>query len=332
MIRYKINKIIRILLTISLIPMIAIGSTIYQSYEALYEAKATYNSNINSIKDTEWFAILTILNENISKAHIQASSAEHSIKKDLLATYTGNMKQLRVDLRSDSTNKAIDIISKEISHRYLNTQSDDNRIVIATESKVIADNSISASIGKESRSWEEEIANKNNKALAKESIRIILNKEGQVAFIESSVYNYSHKGDDIIYPNIDNLRDEFYSNGILALKSYNMLVAAYLTDEGDIFGVPDIGVNGLRNVNDKLIIIQRFNMYDAISNHQELFAKFDHGINQCKKELEKQISDIMVRLVLNLTIMILAFIGLICSVVICLNWGDEGDAGRRSNS
>ena len=333
MIGYRFKKIIRILMSISLIPMIAIGSTIYQSYESLYEAKATYNSNIADIKDTEWAAITTILDENSDKAHVQANNVERNLRKDLLLAYDGNLDQLKIDIRSNSTSAARSIISKEISHRYMNIQSDDNRMVVATEDRVFADNSITASLGKESRSWGEEIASKSNKQLANSSIKIILSRQGQGTFIESSEYHNSHNGDkEIIYPSMDSLKDEFYSNGILVLKSYNMLVPAYLTDEGDIFGTPDIGVDGLKADNDKLIIIQRFNMFDAVAQHQELFAKFYHGIRQCNKELERQISDIMVRLVLNLTIMVLAFIGLICSAVICLNWGDEGDAGRRSNS
>ena len=73
------------------------------------------------------------------------------------------------------------------------------------------------------------------------------------------------------------LKRIYKEEGLEGLESYQFLVPAYITDDGDIFGQKDV-VKGVIRRNHKLVVIQEYNLYDQIT------AKFPELINDTSEE------------------------------------------------
>ena len=324
----KFRRGIRLLLVIALIPIIAIGTTIYQAYNDLQESKASLKKAITEIHQTEWISIRAIVHENIAKAQLQADTTKRDLHHKLLINYGNNLDQLRHDLRVNEPNKAHEVLQEVTSYKFLNKKNDDNRIILADDHRIIADSCLSASL-KPNRTWEEETNSRMNPVLYKDSVEKILHQQVPYAIIESSLYTQSHVGDAMETSDFNVIKSEYLKYGVGALKSYNIIVPSYLTDHGDIFGVPDITPDGTRNVNHKITIIQEFNLFDSILQYNSLFEQYNSARNSCKDIHDRHVSEMITRLILNLAIMVLTFIALICSVMVFFKLGDEGD--ERSN-
>lgn len=321
----KFRRGIRLLLVIALIPIITIGSTIYQAYNDLEESKTNLKRTMGEIHQTEWISIRAIADENIAKAQLQANTTKGDLHHKLLMNYGDNLDQLRHDLRVNEPNKAHEILQEVTSYKFLNKKNDDNRIILADDHRIIADSSLSASL-KPNRTWEEETNSRMNPVLYKDSVEKILHQQVPYAIIESSLYTQSHVGDTMETSDFNVIKSEYLKYGVSVLKSYNIIVPSYLTDHGDIFGVPDITPDGTRNVNHKITIIQEFNLFDSILPYNSLFEQYNSARNSCKDIHDRHVSEIITRLILNLAIMVLTFIALICSVMMFFKLGDEGDA------
>jgi hypothetical protein len=79
----------------------------------------------------------------------------------------------------------------------------------------------------------------------------------------------------ITFPSLEQLKNIFFKEGIDGLKGYNVLVPVYITDDGDLFGTPDIGPDGKVNHTHKIIVVQRFSIYEVVKNtfNSQLFIK-----------------------------------------------------------
>lgn len=326
---------IRALMLISLIPIFAIANTIFQSYETIEWTRSNYISQAEFVKQHEWNFVKVIINENTNKAKIQAESTKKIIESELLKEYSSNMDQLKVDLRSARSNSkykpdmAHTIIYDAIVGKFINVQNDDNRMMIINESRVIFDPSLVAS-QKGSREWDTEFNYSKNKELASHAIQKIINKQtSELVLTESSYYQMNEKY-VWLDPTIDDLKNEFYEYGLPILKKYDGLVPAYITEDGDIFGIPDVDHNGLKNQNDKIIVVQRFNLYDAIQQHKEIFSAYELISKQNNERLDREVSDIVYRLVLNIASMTLVFVTILFIVATCLKWSDV-NGSRRTN-
>jgi hypothetical protein len=106
-----------------------------------------------------------------------------------------------------------------------------------------------------------------NKELTKNAINRILNKDvskivGWDIPQEKVTFNY----DDI---DMTILKQIYMEKGLKGLSEIEILCPAYITENGDIFGIPDVSNYGKKNDNDKLIIVQRFNIYDQIMDRNK---------------------------------------------------------------
>ena len=321
----KFRRGIRLLLAITLIPIIVIGTTIYQTYNELEQTKYSLRKVMTEIHQTEWASIKAIIDENTAKAQLQANTTKGELSNKLFINYGNNLEQLRHDLRVNEHNKAHEILQEVTSYKFLNKKNEDNRIILADERGIIADSSLSASL-KANRTWEEESNNRLNPILYKDSVEKILHQKASYAIIESTFYERTHIGEPMKILDIDDIKTMYLENGMDVLKSYNIIVPSYLTDHGDIFGVPDINPDGTHNNNHKITIIQEFNLYDSIFPYSNLLDQYTSVRNVCKEIHDRHVSDLINRLILNLAIMVLTFIALICSVMVFFKLGDEEDA------
>jgi hypothetical protein len=94
--------------------------------------------------------------------------------------------------------------------------------------------------------------------------------------------NPNHKMINVM--SFDALRDVFIEEGIEGLQTYEFLKPVYIQKYNDIVGVPDINNLGIRQSNDKIIIISGFNIYDILTTyHLQSLNKFDTALKLLEK-------------------------------------------------
>lgn len=76
--------------------------------------------------------------------------------------------------------------------------------------------------------------------------------------------------------NKQELMDIFMEKGLDGLKDYTFFGKAYITDTGDIFDTPDVSRESRKNSNHKMIVIQKFNMYDIMNYHHGKDLELNH--------------------------------------------------------
>jgi hypothetical protein len=316
-------KTIRLLLIILLFPIINIIVQSYQTYNAIQETKENYDNEVRAIKNAEWMFISGILKENKEKAKMQAEYVRDRIENRLLDSYKGNMDQLKEDLNSNNDNLAYRIMNEEITGKYLNINNDNNDMFIATNKKVIVDKSINCAVGKLTRSWDEEVSLHSNKNLASNSIKLLVNKSTVELFWQflPSEIKLDH---EINYPNIDELKTIFKRYGIDGLKPYEFLAAAYIKQDSDIFNVPDVNLHGIKNDNDKLIVVQGFSLYDTIQKDYLLnISYFIHLEDLAEIEMKNKKSEAFGELVMNVALLITSFMGIFLVSQMMIKWGGD---------
>jgi hypothetical protein len=88
---------------------------------------------------------------------------------------------------------------------------------------------------------------------------------------------------------IEDLKDTFDEYGFEGFRDHIFYGKAYITETGDVFGTPDISESTMKkNMNHKLIVVQKFNMYDVINLHHSKdleinrihFAHMKHALEQ----------------------------------------------------
>lgn len=323
-------KVARLLMLLMLVPIISIGTVLYQSYSNVEYTKTMHENLDNELNNYGWLSVYSVLRSTQKLSEIQANDVKDEIESKLLRAYVGNMEQLKVDLAGTENNKAYDIINTVIADKYILEKNEENRMWIASQNGIIADHGL-ASSNKRDRSWDSEIRSSLDSGMAQDAIRRLLNQKTAEPILirihgdpgKSENYNTE--------PNTDFLKDEFMSGGMYALRDYDMLVPAYITDTGDIFGVPDVTHNGIRNNNNKLIIVQQFNLYDAVEHYNDMNLFHQRMLEVNNNNMKNDLNRIMINTVITCVIMTLAFIALLASTIVCLKWGKNNERNRRTD-
>jgi hypothetical protein len=154
------------------------------------------------------------------------------------------------------------------------------------------------------RKWEVDISNSYNKELEKDAIDKLLNRHSGIIALES--YNLTKNDNHIMISEMtyDSLLNVFLEEGLNGIRNYQIFVPYYITDFGDIFGNPDI-INGVKVDNNKLIVVQEFNLYDqVVKNYNDTFND-----SEIKNIIERY--DMLLRLMYTFGIMLACFVTLL---------------------
>lgn len=244
---------------------IILSAATYDTILQIDKTTAERKANISHIK---WLIIKESIEENIDKAQMQADSITKNIESDINKEYSNNSRLL-LDLSSPhSSTQLSSILSKNIEGKYLNIKNDDNDPFVAMRWGIIADKSLNCSEGKEVRTWEEEIKLHWNHALAEDAIRKLYNQDKNIKFCEfKTPRNPSHAV--LSFSTWENLEKIYKQEGMRGLEGYEILVASYVRNDSDILGKPDVNNVGIRQENYKLIVVQSFNISDAMVKHAD---------------------------------------------------------------
>lgn len=268
------------------------------------------NDLVRAQKEEEWKLVETLIYENSDKAQEKAQSVAEKITFELVKEYKDNNDQLKYDIDNLSPTSGLSIIlDNNIKGKYLNYENEDNTIFVANQTGIVSDKSLSGA--DKDRTWTKEVSKSENHRLTAQMRDALIGQKNILIFSESnSSENPNHY--KMKEMRLDELRKLYISEGLNGLKHVRILVPAYITRTGDIFGVDDVDAIGNRQENHKLIVVQRFSIYDIISTkYTDVSAKNELAI-------QKIHFDYNLRLIF-LKISVVAVVLLLLGVLLSLN-------------
>ena len=259
--------------------------------------KIEYEQITENIKSTDeiatelqWTYIETVLREDYSAAGMQAKNVANRIDRDLRAT-DADIEGLKSHLETPSDKLRetayADIFRRDIKGSYMyGLKNDNNDAFVATRKGIVMDLSLNCAPDMIPRTWEAEFPMHYNRELAYDAVTLLNSKSDKIIFWEflpPSDPDNHYKMTDV---SMEELKKLFVMEGIEGLKNIEFLAPAYITEDGDIFGVDDIGAKGQRVQNHKIIVVQGFNLYEQIhARHSADFALFQQDQEMIRNNL-----------------------------------------------
>ena len=274
-----------------LIMIIVVGliSNIYLYKQEVKQTTTNMNYIGSSIDELQWEFVKGIIQDEYLAAGIQAKMMAERIDRDLKVNYPDiSLLRYQLDFPSKVDNAAYTQIFKDDIRGvyFMGVKNDNNDPFIASRGGILMDLSLNCLPESLPRDWDTEFGAHYNKVLAKKSIKSILLKDPKITYWEY-IPNDNPDHAVITEPTMENLHKLFLSEGLDGLKGIEFLAPAYITDNGDIFGVDDVNQYGVRSNNHKLIVIQGFNVYDQIKiRHFTAYHQFDERKELILREMQ----------------------------------------------
>lgn len=240
-----------------------------------------------SKKEISWNFVQLILENSYKSADDNITTIGINIKHSILRSYNltkeEDVELLKNDIKNPSPDSRLaSILNDNCNEKYFMVENENNNIIIANNDGIIFDKSLHTSYDPNSdstnvRLWKDYLydnhINDNLTCLAYKTIKKELNYP--YIFIEHKPYGIERENHELATDMTINEIERIYKKeGMEGLKNYEFLVPYYITETGDIFGKPDVSEFGIKNDNFKLIIIQKFSLYDIvnISLDDEIFT------------------------------------------------------------
>lgn len=234
-----------------------------------------YNYAISVIRQSNMDAITDLKTENfdniyqyITELQKDAYDSAREVSVGLEEYMRGtNLEDLEHQLETGEIGDSLDTAFHEYTSDIVFNGVDNsrNKFIIATMRGIIHDSNYKRVDGRTSRSWESEIKSSYNSVLEEEAIARLLDRTDKLIITESVNFLRKDYGDHtkITTATYDSLLEVYLSEGLEGFANYQVFCPVYITNNGDIFGQKDI-VNGIKMENNKIIVIQEFNIYDQI--------------------------------------------------------------------
>lgn len=247
---------------ISLLTLVIFSSSVIMYNVVIREVNSFYSNDITSQKEQEFEELWVLIKETHAKAQISSKKTADKIQSDIKEKC--DMEDVKTCLTSGNIDQALeDIFRTNIQGNYFTrVHNDSNDIFLSTSTRIIADYSYD-SVG--SSLLKDYAKTHYNKELGENAIKKLLFQSDEFIVWER---NPSPNPDHIKYDYItkDRLKTLYLKEGLAGFMEYEFLVPSYITQYGDIFGAPDI-VQGKRAANNKIYVVQQFNIYDIISEY-----------------------------------------------------------------
>ena len=310
--RIKPNDFLRIILVV-----VCICTASVFMYKSVID-KISYNrdATTEAFKEEQFKVIWSSLEALYIQAETEVTEISESIEDNILDLSDDQLLKLQQDLTNDTLNQDLHkILNSNMEGKNLNGISNHmNSIVVMTTDGFIEDYNYNRAVetnGSSVRSWELAIDNSYNKELEQDAINKLLNRNSGIIALES--YNLT-KDDNHIKINeltYESLLEVYLEEGINGLRNYQIFVPYYITDFGDIFGTPDI-IHGSKVDNNKLIVVQEFNLYDQV-----MYKQYNLFNDEQVKEINARYNDLLrLSYVLGITLVtsVIALIIYLCNM------------------
>ena len=301
---------IRFLLVLALFPVIVVIVQLYYTYQNVYNTYHVESTITSTLDEQHWEAIEGIIGETEKRARLQAENIKNNIKHDLLIVYRGNMEQLNADLESHDMNlPCYKIFKTNIEGMFMNVDSYDNRAYVADKDGILTDRSMIKDVAKPDRLWKTEIETNVDPIVASKAVDMILLKDKHIIYwiTEGSSKWESRTDSEDAQLTLDSIKKDMDQNGINALKSYDILVPAYISNDTTVLSTPEMIIHGVPETNKKLIIIQSFNLYDALMAHSDDLSQMKSTSDLVKNTMKETIYREIVTLILVIILTLISF-------------------------
>lgn len=296
-----------------LLPIIGLFLTVLYGYVTVHELKSHHESIVNFITKTKKDLITGTIIENCKQAKMRTEDVKHEIVSELKLAYN-DLDDMREDyLSKDPETPFYQILSTAISSKFINMDSDRNRMFISNRDYILLDNSRLYSQFSFTE-WEEYFRRSSHEKFSRRAIKLI-QEQNDVAILwvdnefEINVSGYDW---DPAYDLPDFIAERVLENNITEMYSFSVMITSYIFQHHDIFGVSDV-TGGQSNHNDKLYITQIFSLKDMFDNTPHLVQTLEHYDTILLSEnirYEEQLRFRTVLTVLSLLVQLMVFFGL----------------------
>jgi len=264
-----------IILGVMIFVILIFSSSIILYKNVLDNIEYTAKKTTEYFKKEQFKVLWSDLKSFQSQADEEVTQISLSIEEDIANLSEDELEEVRVHLTNGTNSEVLhEILINNIEGKNLNgINNHKNGIFVITTRGYLEDYnyrriSISSSEDEEQKTLQYGIDNSYNKELDTDAINKLLNRSNNIIAFES--YNITKNEDHIKIKelNYETLSKVFIAEGINGLRNYQILVPFYITDIGDIFGEPD-SIQGVKNENNKIIVIQEFNLYDQLINSKD---------------------------------------------------------------
>jgi hypothetical protein len=228
--------------------------------------------------ESVWYDIEGAITLASSAARLNAKNVADSISYKVEHEYPDiNVLREEFDSGNYTSPKFTQIIIDSIKDKYLfDIPSRNNDIFVMYRNGIVVDMNVNK-FNRVQRGITEESNSQFNPELAFNSLEAIISRDTHYNLFFYEPQSPEHVTDHnlITNPSLEHLKEVYQKEGIEGLQSYNILVPVYITDDGDLFGTPDIGPDGSVNLNHKMIVVQRFSIYDIVKStfNSQLYLK-----------------------------------------------------------
>jgi len=304
--RFKENTKIKILSATILLPLIIILITLLYGYETINSDYKVFTKNIETSYQYRSDLVTTVIMETYKKSEMRTNDIRDAVTADLYRNYRGDLTEMRKDFDNRSYRSPFyQVISNEMSNKFI-SDNNRNRIVAATKSGILVDNSRRYS-SYSFKSWDE------------------IRSDGDYLNVDDIIYEsiYNQYYEIMIIPGDGSqgitgeenakkfIQDCMMSGDKERLYSSKMICVSYIFDSEDIFGVPDITA-GHRNDNDKIYIIQVLHIGDLLANNvqlQQRLALYQSNIEKDSEEIKSLLRTRMGLIIALILLELITFFG-----------------------
>ena len=319
----KMNKYsfeIRFLLILALFPVIVVIVQLYYTHQNIFTARYVENLITNNVENQQWDMIRCVISENEKRARLQAENIKNNITHDLIITYKDNVDQLNKDLDSHDKNRdCYKILKANIENMFMNVDSFDNRVYVADREGILVDRD-TVKEDRDNRLWETEIQSNADPIAASKAVDMILLKDKHIIYWVAEDSEQSPKDKDYQHLTLESIRDDISENGIKALKSYDVLVPAYVPNRSMVLNESKTNFHGVLETEKKLIVIQSFNLYDAFIDYNNNFEKLDSTTDLVKNAMRETVNTDIITLLLVVILTLMSFGGTIYGAFLLIKW------------
>ena len=319
----KMNKYsfeIRFLLILALFPVIVVIVQLYYTHQNIFTASYVENLITNNVENQQWNMIRCIISENEKCARLQAENIKNNITHDLIITYKDNVDQLNKDLDSHDKNRdCYKILKANIENMFMNIDSFDNRAYVADREGILVDRD-TAKEDRDNRLWETEIQSNADPIVASKAVDMILLKDKHIIYWVAEDSEQYPKDKDYQHLTLESIRDDISKNGITALKSYDILVPAYVPNQSIMLNESKTNFHGVLETEKKLIVIQSFNLYDAFMDYNNNFEKLNSTTDLVKNAMRETVNTGIITLIRVVILTLRSFGGTIYGAFLLIKW------------
>lgn len=260
-----------------IIVVLVFSSALFAYHDLIVSVQENRDKTIQSFKQEQCKIIWNSITELQDESKDEVSTVSKEIEKDILSLPKDEFFKIQSDMSNGNYNKTLhDIFMENTENQSLNNINNHrNGIVVMYNDGYLEDfnyRRVQQENKGSFRGWDDAISSSYNPDLEKNAIDKLLNRTSGIIALES--FDLVGNGDHIKIKELtyDTLFKVYEKEGLEGLRNYQILVPYYITDIGDIFGVQDT-LQGMKVHNNKIIIVQEFNLYDQImANKSELFT------------------------------------------------------------